>query len=425
MADFSGKLGDYEVSAFDLISHNGHIEDLKDKLVSFQLYEDMYSPSLSAKISILDTQGLINYVPIIGQETVNISFITARGQTPINLNMTVTKVTGLESESATQTFNIETVTSDMVKNFETRISQSFSGSATEIAQQCFSKGGFSKLLEIEPSDDRYEQESALVIPNMTPFKAMTFLCDKAFSETYKSSSYVFFETTKGYNMKPMESFVETPHSNEFSIGSLKSSGEDTRLRDFNSENKKVQSYNFDSSFSVLDNITRGMYVGNATTVDLLTRNTSKLTHSFWDNYNDYRILNDGPFQDVSGTGRQYRPNTNYVVPERRLNDTSIYNQDKTFLQKMYHKQLMNNIKCTITVYGDSDLTAGQTVDLKVPLFSSVDSGELDKYYSGKYLIIAIRHRLEVGRYSMDIEMVKDSFNDSLPSPIPQLVGRAG
>ena len=175
----------------------------------------------------------------------------------------------------------------------------------------------------------------------------------------------------------------------------------------------------------MDNITRGMYVGNATTVDLLTRNTSKLTHSFWDNYNDYRILNDGPFQDVSGTGRQYRPNTNYVVPERRLNDTSIYNQDKTFLQKMYHKQLMNNIKCTITVYGDSDLTAGQTVDLKVPLFSSVDSGELDKYYSGKYLIIAIRHRLEVGRYSMDIEMVKDSFNDSLPSPIPQLVGRAG
>ena len=82
---------------------------------------------------------------------------------------------------------------------------------------------------------------------------------------------------------------------------------------------------------------------------------------------------------------------------------------------------MNNIKCTITVFGDSDLTLGDMINLQIPLYSSTDSGEIDRYYSGKYLILALRHRLELGRYYLDIELVKDSFNDTLPSPIPELV----
>ena len=39
--------------------------------------------------------------------------------------------------------------------------------------------------------------------------------------------------------------------------------------------------------------------------------------------------------------------------------------------------------------------------------------------------MAIRHRLQFGRYITDIEVVKDSFNDSLPSPIPIPVENRG
>ena len=39
----------------------------------------------------------------------------------------------------------------------------------------------------------------------------------------------------------------------------------------------------------------------------------------------------------------------------------------------------------------------------------------DKYYSGKYLITGIRHKLSGDQYTTDLELVKDSFNDVLPS----------
>jgi len=92
---------------------------------------------------------------------------------------------------------------------------------------------------------------------------------------------------------------------------------------------------------------------------------------------------------------------------------------------MFYKQLMENIKCTITVYGDSDLVTGDCLELNVPLFSSTDPDKKDEYYSGKYIIFALRHRIQGGRYIMDLELVKDSFNEALPSPVPQLVGPGG
>lgn len=427
MSDTVGKLGGYEITKFDIHSHNTFKSSLIDKIASFTLYEDISSPSLTAKITIVDDTGAINYFPIIGQERVDFSFKTSGSDSEINLEFNIVKISDMKDTGpATQAYNLQLVTTDFIRNFETRICETFDGSSVEIGQRCFDKLGSIKSLSIEQSDDRYEQETALLIPNMTPFRAMTFLCQKAFSETYKSSSYLFFETTNSYMMKPLESFVNAEAKNNFVVGPLKNTSsepitESSGQSDPNQENKKVISYDFESSFDVLNNITKGMYVGNATTVDFITRNSKKLTHSFWDNYSEYQIMNDGPFQSFDGQSRKYLPQTNYLVPEKELNGTSIYNQEKIFLRRLFYKQLMNNIKCTITVFGDSDLTLGDMINLQIPLYSSTDSGEIDRYYSGKYLILALRHRLELGRYYLDIELVKDSFNDTLPSPIPELV----
>jgi len=422
MSDFA-KLGDYQINDLTITSHNGFQRSLMPMAMSIQVFEDIFSPNMTCRISISDDGGMLNYLPIIGQEKVSFSFMTMGGTTSINMNMIVHKISGLTTDGLSQLYNLELVTEDMIKNFEMRISERFEGSATEIAQQVFSKIGTTKQLEVEPSDDRYDAETGIVIPNMTPIKALDFLSRKAFSDTYKSSSYTFFENSKGYHLKPIEALAQGTSKNKFYLGDLKNvDGPGGQ----NSENKKVIDYSFDSNFSVIDNIMRGMYVGNLITVDLLTRNFKTLEHSYWDNYMDYQYMNDGPIHDVSGTGVQYNPSTLYIAPETELETGKpLQNQEKIFLQRKFHRQLMQNIKCTISVYGDSDLTVGDCIDLNVPLFSSTDPDEIDKYYSGKYLIMAIRHRLQFGRYITDIEVVKDSFNDSLPSPIPIPVENRG
>jgi hypothetical protein len=60
--------------------------------------------------------------------------------------------------------------------------------------------------------------------------------------------------------------------------------------------------------------------------------------------------------------------------------------------------------------------------LQIPSYSTTDPDETNDYYSGKYLITAIQHRILLGKYEQDLELVKDSFNTELPKEKPVPLG---
>ena len=431
-----------EIKKMVIISHNDFELDVFGTYKSLNIYEDLFSPSITAQLTLEDANGVLNFLPIIGQEKVLISYVTQGLTEFTELEMIVNKITDLESSVGTQTYNLELVSADMITNFEERISEYFEGSATEIAEKCFERLESKKTFEFEPSEDKYDQEIGVVIPNMTPMKAISFLCGKAFHEEYKSSSYMFYETSKKYVMKPMEMLTQEEPKNEFSLGSYKNAGTDgTELVDANVENKKAITYKFLSNFSVLDNITNGVFASKVSVVDMITRTKTDLEHSMWEDHEEYKYLNydkdnkntSGPMFDVSGKGKQYMKvdddtSVRFIVPEVEIKEgRPMYNQEKIFRQRLFYTNLMNNIRCEMSVYGDSDLVVGDTVNLTLPLFTRLDMGEewKDKYYSGKYLITGIRHKLSGDQYTTDLELVKDSFNDVLPSKVPTSTGGGG
>ncbi len=412
--------GDFEISQLKITAHNDFDEaNMLQFYRTMRIYEDIFSSSITATISFADTSGMMRFLPIIGQEKVELSYSSKNvDKTETTLNMIVTKISDVYTENSTLFFTLHLSTEDMINNFNTRISKQFSGSATEIAQKCFEKLESKKTLEVEESDDRYENETAFVIPSFTPLKAISFLTRRAFSDTYKSSSYVFFENTQSYQFKPLEYYTQQESKNSFIVGDMPNSSFNS-----NEENKKVLDYSFDSAFSVLDNITSGMYNTKLHTIDLLTRTKKEYKHSYWEDSDKYEYMNDGPIHDVSGKGEQYEPETLYIQPEIEINSGSpMFNAEKIFLQRMFFRQLMKNIKCTITVFGDHKLTVGDTVDLQIPAYSIVEPDAINEQYSGKYLITAIQHRMMLGQYEQDLELVKDSFNRELPADPPTAQG---
>ena len=77
---------------------------------------------------------------------------------------------------------------------------------------------------------------------------------------------------------------------------------------------------------------------------------------------------------------------------------------------------IDNHKITLTMPGNSVRRAGDLLDFALPnVMSDVPfhAAERERYLSGKYLITAIRHRIEINGYFNDIEMVKDSFVDAI------------
>jgi len=73
----------------------------------------------------------------------------------------------------------------------------------------------------------------------------------------------------------------------------------------------------------------------------------------------------------------------------------------------------------LVVQGRTDIKAGSTIKLTLPTFKEIVKGEIDSdaaisdYYSGKYIITAIKHQFNSGQHTMMMEVVSDSFIKAL------------
>jgi hypothetical protein len=64
------------------------------------------------------------------------------------------------------------------------------------------------------------------------------------------------------------------------------------------------------------------------------------------------------------------------------------------------------------IAGDPNVTVGSTINfdlLSQDPASTNDPKQLDPYYSGKYLVTAVRHIIQTAAYNTIIEVVKDSL----------------
>ena len=79
--------------------------------------------------------------------------------------------------------------------------------------------------------------------------------------------------------------------------------------------------------------------------------------------------------------------------------------------------LSNYNKVKLFMNGDPTVTAGSTINFNLVSMDPATQGkELDKYYSGKYLISAMKHVIKVDGYKMIVEVIKESVPNQYVSP---------
>lgn len=73
---------------------------------------------------------------------------------------------------------------------------------------------------------------------------------------------------------------------------------------------------------------------------------------------------------------------------------------------------LSSVEQTIEVTGDSDMRAGLVVEFDIPAPESMDTKfKRERFFSGKSLVSAIRHRLTRDQYMMYMTLSKDSLSD--------------
>jgi predicted RND superfamily exporter protein len=84
------------------------------------------------------------------------------------------------------------------------------------------------------------------------------------------------------------------------------------------------------------------------------------------------------------------------------------------LQRSSLLEQMRAFKFNIKVFGRTDIKVGQTITYTAPKQREIAKDEIQadpnsEYFTGKYLITAIRHQIIAGQHHMEMEIVSDSF----------------
>ncbi len=254
--------GDYKVTKCRLISPTRGADnpiDLQKDASAWQeinFYEDLYSPIVSGDITIQDGVGLIESVPIVGEEVLEISMATA-GAVPSPIGSPAGSEADIDVKDlpnliinrfriykvdppvkindnfrAVKLYFVSDaqITNMMVKvqkTYPTAELTSYKKPENPLEDKTYTIADMVRdifydafLGKKKPANHRPTSKNLLVeptkgvysacIPNWTPFKAINFLATRALSANpySKGANFVFYETLKGFRFVAIETLMQ-------------------------------------------------------------------------------------------------------------------------------------------------------------------------------------------------------------------------
>lgn len=419
------KAGDYRITKMVLRSDvTEKFCDIRALYSNFEVFEDMFSPYVTAKLYINDSLNLPETLPIRGQETLELEFVTDFDNIqPVKKVFKVYKIDGqiIDDNGRGQQYVLHLMSEGGYFNYTERCGYSLKGKVSDMALEVFKKHFpeyiWKDTLEVQPSVDNF----SFVIPKpFTPFKALAWLSRRAVSGVNSEySPYFFYETLDGYRFKSLYSiiddgekfkdkyyFVKSNVNRNFEVNEtsgIKTAG----VSKLPSTYHRIQSLKEDSRFDMVENIGSGIIASQMTSHDIVHKEKLEFTFKEADVFGDMKKLGKNPHYQKTNSGERneffeksnsayfFLPYSPYSVftEENRIVDNS--RSGEFFLKRKYLMNTMLTQKLVVEIYGDSGKRVGQLMEVFVPKIAAdghmMDATD-DKNLSGDYIITSICHR---------------------------------
>mgnify|MGYP003320491501 CR=1 FL=1 len=200
----------------------------------------------------------------------------------------------------------------------------------------------------------------------------------------------------------------------------------------------ISNYSINTSFNILENIPLGMYASRMVVHDIVQKEVYNVDYNYSESYNKHkhadpdRNMGIGWESDINTT--VYDSQENNMVIHRDVDEYTTspksfqriitkhshlydnYSNDYlefTIQNRISQMEQLNNFVLEFTVPGDFRRNIGDVVYITIP---SVDSNRLeDKLHSGRYIILSLRHKIDMERHTMLIIAAKDTYFTPLPA----------
>ena len=441
--------GDYNIKEIKLFTSSGNVIDLSEAVITMNIYEDIFSPSITGTLGIVDTNAIIMNAPITGQDYLSFK-ITTPGLENQSIDFTENVMsiyridTRVSVSSGTEVFTLHFCSPEGLRDNRVRVSKSYTKSIDNIVKDVLTSKFYinsNKDLFIEPTVGIKK----MVVPNMHPFKLINQLKREAQAEYNGSPHYLFYENINGIHFRSLDSLyaqkeIGTYHSGDAGTIDFKKGG----FGNVEYELKRVLDYQFNSNNDTLKNIAGGMLASSILSHDIYNKSYSYNDFDYINEFQEYDRVNGNALQDnypiynevaldeFDNTISQFPDSRIHLHPTSTVNgaDAQHYDYqtntypytsnkiDETYLSRQSKfMELNDGASITMEINGTTTVYAGSIINFDMPINGTDHEGDkTDKYYSGRYLIQSTRHMFDQKdkRHTIMMNLVKDSLNSELP-----------
>lgn len=441
--------GEYIVDECLLCTVGGLELDLRDQLASINIYEDIFTNSITGSISFVDTNNLTANASIVGQEKLKLVLVTPNASDDTSRDMAINfsdqplHVYQIKSSAnvndRTKTFELAFTTNEIMRNNRIRVCQSYNG---EPAKEIIKKVIRDPELLNSKKEFYYEETTNLfqmIAPNMRPFDFINTVAKRCLSKEYDfAPTFLFYETVRGYFFRTIDSMMD--RKNPRMIFKEVTPNDDIDNVGRNLTN--ILSYEIMNSTDTLLNTRAGMYNSDLLLVDVFNKSYKHYEYKYLedfdkqihaDEFNNYgseqapiaskapdqygnlisdypksilhvqtieRETKDGLFDPSTGEPNDYR-GTDMWLQKRRSRFTS----------------LEAAISLRIKVPGNTTIQAGDLIGITLKNQTGSQSAS-DPYLTGRYLVRTLKHDFKKGAGKMMHEIHMDCIRDTVQVAYP-------
>ena len=417
--------------------------DLRLGTISVDYYEDIFSPTITAKIRVVNTgdsiapkdnpdgpkQSIYHGLPLRGGERVTLK-IKDQGETKTGLDFSrnpsdylyVSSITDVISETQKESFTLHLVSREAITNETSRVikkypvSLSINDSVKKILEDVLKTNKFSDST-IEKSQNKYG-----FIGNLRkPFTVLIWLASKAvpISSGDATAGFVFYQTQDGFNFRSIDELIAQSPKAEYVHSEVNESQIETNTRN---NDFQITSYTTDKNQDLIEKLRLGTYASQRMFFDPLTFNFTTPEKGLFqlDGYKK-KIKNLGDKLELPLLS-ETSDKTLGEVPTRILSsviDRGTMEKDvstdenadpsKYQAQAIMRYNVLFTQTVSMTVPCNTNLRAGDTIKCFFPKISRGDGSEFDPDQSGLYMIKELCHHFETDGSFTSMLLVRDTF----------------
>ena len=406
------------IKKLDLINSGGQSINLAEIFVQLQIYQDIFAQCMSGKLLLVDSKETFTNFYLCGNEYLHVILDKPGLNRPFERIFRVYKVADRKPVSNSgQMYDIYFCSDEMISSETLYVSKAYK--STKIKDVILDI--LNKELKVEPNRIAKLEDTQgtfdFIIPGYRPFEAIQWATARGYAQD--KFCYMFFENKDGFQLTSLQTMMKQKPYKKIKY-EVKMSESDPAL------NKDgIDEFEIINDFDMITSISNGSFASRLLTIDLFSQKFEVLDYSLATAEAKKNLINQyKPVNSFKNSKDEtlFTAFNSFFRTYLTINDTkSEKSNDIKFwmLPRALHMSLLHHFRIKVTLPGDTEMKAGDVVEVEFPLFEGKQSGgrNLNKKLSAKYIVSAVNYKIirEENSFECVAELATDSFAEALPA----------